>query len=182
MLPVISDDFVPAAPGQVVVWGNNGNHQVSTRPRGKGFTRIAPGGATQGLALGSDGIPVLWGGYLPPNLPIVPPLDLPPGETYVEIALGASFAAGIRASDGGIDTWGGVFAGGPPPYQPADFKPKSPSVKFIALTAGGGHGVAITEDGVLEQWGGPSSGTPPKPPGRTFVEVRARSSLQHRAR
>jgi alpha-tubulin suppressor-like RCC1 family protein len=114
---------------------------------------------------------------LPPNLPIVPPLDLPPGETYVEIALGASFAAGIRASDGGIDTWGGVFAGGPPPYQPADFKPKSPSVKFIALTAGGGHGVAITEDGVLEQWGGPSSGTPPKPPGRTFVEVRARSSL-----
>ena len=68
------------------------------------------------------------------------------------IALGASFAAGIRASDGGIDTWGGVFAGGPPPYQPADFKPKSPSVKFIALTAGGGHGVAITEDGVLEQW------------------------------
>ncbi len=142
------------APGQVVVWGNNDHHQVSKRPRGKGFTRIAPGGATQGLALGSDGIPVLWGGYLPPNLPIVPPLDLPPGETYVEIALGASFAAGIRASDGGIDTWGGVFAGGPPPYQPADFKPMSPSVKFIALTAGGGHGVAITEDGVLEQWAG----------------------------
>ena len=56
--------------------------------------------------------PRMWGGYLPPDLPIVPPLDLPPGETYVEIALGASFAAGIRASDGGIDTWGGVFAGG----------------------------------------------------------------------
>jgi hypothetical protein len=78
MLPVISDDFVLPAPGQlgqVVVWGNNDHLQVSSRPRGRGFTRIAPGGATQGLALGSDGIPVLWGCYLPPTTPIVPPLN-----------------------------------------------------------------------------------------------------------
>ncbi len=174
MLPVISDDVDLAGPGQVVVWGNNDHLQVSSRPRGHGFTRIAPGGATQGLALRSDGIPVLWGGYLPPMTPIVPPLNLPPGETYIEIALGASFAAGIRASDGGIDTWGGGFAAAP--YTKADLPPMSPQVKFIALTVGGGHGVAITEDRTLVQWGGPASGTPPKPAGRTFFEVRARSS------
>lgn len=164
----------PVIPGQVVVWGNDDHRQVSDRPRGHGFTKIAPGGATQGLALGADGIPVLWGGYLPPKTPIVPPLALPPGETYVEIALGASFAAGIRASDGGIDTWGGGFAG--PPYNKADLPPMSPKVKFIALTVGGGHGVAITDDRTLVQWGGTASGTPPKPAGRTFFEVRARSS------
>jgi len=174
MLPVISDHIEVAAPGQVVVWGNNDHLQVSGRPRGHGFTRIAPGGATQGLALRSDGIPVLWGGYLPPQTPIVPPLNLPPGETYIEIALGASFAAGIRASDGGIDTWGGGFASAP--YTKADLPPMFSTVKFIALTVGGGHGVAITEDRTLVQWGGPASGTPPRPAGRTFFEVCARSS------
>jgi alpha-tubulin suppressor-like RCC1 family protein len=49
-----------------------------------------------------------------------------------------------------------------------------PKVKFIALTVGGGHGVAITEDRTLMQW--PASGLAPKPAGRTFFEVRARSS------
>ncbi len=165
---------MPAKSGEVVVWGNDDHRQISGGPQGNGFTRIAPGGATQGLALGSDGIPVLWGGHLPPQTPIVPPLALPPGETYVEIALGASFAAGIRASDGGIDTWGGGFAGAP--YAKADLPPMSPKVKFIALTVGGGHGVAITEDRTLVQWGGTASGTPPAPAGRTFFEVRARSS------
>lgn len=174
MLPVISDDVVPQAPGQIVVWGNNDHLQVSGRPRGQGFTHIAPGGATQGLALGSDGIPVLWGGYLPPTTPIVPRLELPPGETYVDIALGASFAAGIRASDGGIDTWGGGFASAA--NEKADLPSMYQNVKFIALTVGGGHGLAITEDRILVQWGGPKSGTPPKPAGRTFFEVRARSS------
>ena len=174
MLPVISEGLDLPAPGQVVVWGNNDHRQVSGRPRGHGFTRIAPGGATQGLALGSDGIPVLWGGHLPPQTPIVPPLNLPTGETYIEIALGASFAAGIRASDGGIDTWGGGFAA--TPFTKADLPPMSPTVKFIALTVGGGHGVAITEDRTLVQWGGTASGTPPNPEGRTFFEVRARSS------
>ena len=63
-----------------------------------------------------------------------------------------------------------------PPYAKADLPPMSPKVKFIALTVGGGHGVAITEDRTLVQWGGTASGTPPEPAGRTFFEVRARSS------
>ena len=174
MLPVKSDVIALAAsPGQIVVWGNDDHRQISSCPRRGGFKKIAPGGATQGLGLGSDGIPFLWGGYLPPNLPIVPTLELPPGETYVDIALGASFAAGIRASNGGIDTWGGVYADG---SGKADVPTSFAGIKFIALTVGGGHGVAITEDQQLEQWSAAGPGSPPKPQGTKFVEVRARTS------
>ena len=95
------------------------------------------------------------------------------GETYKDLAIGPSFAAAIRVRDGGIDTWG-QFAGGTRrnPALPAKFL----HLRFMALTVGGGHGVAITDpDQRLVQWGAGEGGEP-KPRGVRFIEVRARNS------
>ena len=160
-----------ATPGEVVVWGDDTYQQITKRPSG-GFLKIAPGGATQGLALGVDGIPVLWGGVGAGTLtmPIVPALTLKPGAIYTDIAIAPSFAAGIRGPNGRIDTWG-RFANLTPCGLPTRFRYKS----FRALTVGGGFGLAITNsDQTLVQWGaGP--GTPPQREGLKFVEVRARN-------
>lgn len=173
--------ILPAILGEVVVWGDDTNHQITSRPPGAGFTRVAPGGGAQGLALGPKGKLKVWGGFGlgTPTMPIVPdPLTFPAGETYVDMAIGVSFAAAIRASNHWIDT-SGVFA------APLNAVPALPAkyagMRFIAVTVGGSHGLAIVEDeGTLLQWGA-GEGTEPKPRhGKSpkyikFVEVRARN-------
>jgi hypothetical protein len=173
---------LPAILGEVVVWGDDANHQISERPKVAGFSRVAPGGATQGLVLGAGGVPVLWGGFGlgTPSMPIVPPFTLTAGEKYVDIAIGVSFAAAIRRSDAWIET-SGVFANAP--HDDAALPNKFKGTRFIAVTVGGGHGVGIVEDdGTLLQWGA-GEGTEPKPKDVKFprpqyikfVQVRARS-------
>ena len=106
---------LPAILGEVVVWGDDTNHQITERPKVAGFSRVAPGGATQGLVLGAGGVPVLWGAFGQggdPTKPIVPPFTLTAGEKYVDIAIGVSFAAAIRRSDAWIET-SGRFANAP---------------------------------------------------------------------
>ncbi len=175
--------ILPAILGEVVVWGDDANRQITCRPKGAGYTRVAPGGGTQSLALGTKGRPEVWGGFGlgTPAMPIVPdPLTFPAGEKYVDMALGVSFAAAIRASNHWIDT-SGKFAA--PPYDDADLPMRFEGMRFIAVTVGGGHGVAIVEDeGTLLQWGF-GEGTEPKPKhGKSlnskyikFVAVRARN-------
>jgi len=173
--------ILPAILGEVVVWGDDANHQITDRPKVAGFTRVAPGGGTQSLALGATGRPEVWGafGLGTPAMPVVPdPLTFPAGEKYVDMAIGVSFAAAIRASNHWIDT-SGTFAA--PPYDDAALPMKLEGMRFIAVTVGGGHGVAIVEhEGTLLQWGA-GEGTEPRPKhGMSrkyikFVEVRARN-------
>jgi hypothetical protein len=169
--------------GEVVVWGDDAYHQISERPKVAGFSRVAQGGGTQGLALGAGGVPVLWGGFGlgTPSMPIVPPLALTAGEKYLEIAIGVSFAAAIRRSDAWIDTWG-RFANAPHDYSAAALS-KFKGTRFTAVTVGGGHGVGIVEhEGTLLQWGFGEGDEPkpkdvkfPEPQYIKFIQVRARS-------
>jgi len=159
-----------ATPGEVVVWGDDTYQQITKRPSG-GFLKIAPGGATQGLALGVDGIPVLWGGVGAGTLtmPIVPALTLKPGAIYTDIAIAPSFAAGIRGPNGRIDT-GEVCE--PDAVRPADKIP-------LQVVQGPHCGRRFWSrdhqfrPNPCAMGAGP--GTPPKREGLKFVEVRARN-------
>jgi alpha-tubulin suppressor-like RCC1 family protein len=174
---------LPAILGEVVVWGDDANNQITDRPRVAGFSKVAQGGATQGLVLGAAGVPVLWGGagLGTPSMPIVPALTLTAGEKYEDIPIGVSFAAAIRRSDAWIET-SGRFANTPHEDAAEQLK-KFKGTRFIAVTVGGGHGVGIVEqDGTLLQWGAGEGTEPrpkdvkfPKPQYIKFVQVRARS-------
>jgi hypothetical protein len=166
---------LPAIEGEVVVWGDDTAHQITGAPKTGVFTKVAPGGATQILAIDANGRPELWGGFGvgSPAMPIVPALTSIAGEKYVDVAIGVSFAAAIRMSDGWIQTWGPLAV--PAGVNNDSTLPKSLAGKtFTAVTVGGAFGVGIDGQGALHQWG-VGEDTQPQPRGIKFVEVRARN-------
>lgn len=161
---------LPLIEGELVVWGDNDKLQITEAPKpSTPFWKVVPGGATQCLSIRMDGIPVLWG-----NGPVSRPLTLPKGAQYIDGALGVTHAYLLR-SDGRIDTAGEFavanLASG---NKIADVPPALEHLRFIAVTAGGGFGLAIDADGVLQQWGGDLPG-PPYPTGAKFTQIRARN-------
>jgi len=148
---------LPAVEGELVVWGGNERLQITEAPKSRGaFWKVAQGGATQCLAIRMNGSPALWGnGPMPPTgetpgdrqgVPL--PLQLPPGGRYIDAALGLTHAYFLR-SNGRIDP-AGKFA---VTNASADVPVALLGVRFVAVSAGGGFGVAIDVDGRLHQWG-----------------------------
>jgi hypothetical protein len=156
------------SPSNLAVWGSDDNNQISGQPQHGPFALIAPGGATQLLALRSDGTPHLWGGVAAGSKGLIVDAarvaaSAQAHEKYDDLAISISFAAGLRNDDKSIQQWGG-------PSMPYTYLGK----QFAALTVGGGQVVAIDTDGLLAQWGD-GEGTQPKPAGVKFRKVQSRN-------
>jgi hypothetical protein len=168
---------VTRTPSNLAVWGYDTNRAITDMPKYGAFLSIAPGGATQLLALRENGRPVLWGGVgaaqpatgTDPAHDIIPPLTEHQTDLYHHIALGITCAAAIRNDDQWIDTWG-KFPGGADSSVPPEHRGR----KFVAVAVGGGQIVAITTGDTLVEWG-PTSSTPPNPPNTRFRQIRSRS-------
>ncbi len=170
-----------AGPAQnLMVWGDNSFGQISDAPKQR--LRAIDGGSSNGLAIGWNGTPLLWGTTLinPPSIP-PGPLGTPPlpeelkNEKFRAISLGRNDAVLIR-----LNHTLAAFGHNPPVVN-------VPTGKYRAVAAAVLHAIAIAQDGTLMAWGNDSytdlSTNPPliitgllnAPKGGPFNEISARS-------
>jgi len=139
-LPLLAVLSAPARAQTLVVWGTDSSKQVSSAPDGD--FRSVMGGATQGIALRTDGTPVIWGGEGDPvPLPATSALE---NETFRRrFGMGRSQAILIR-TDGTLAAW-----------NPNHLLSQNiPVGRFRNVACANVHAVAIAEeDGSLHAWG-----------------------------
>jgi alpha-tubulin suppressor-like RCC1 family protein len=155
--------------GELVVWGDDTSGQLSDAPVGDVISKIAAGGARQGLAIRDDGSLVLWGGL--GVSAAVPPIPASMAtESYIDAYIALTYMLAIRR-DHLVETSGTFFDGSP------SGSPSSPPAGLRAHSVAGGsaHGIAIKMNGRLEAWGLGLAGFVPPPEGR-FTAVSARST------
>lgn len=152
VLPVLALLSAPAEAQTLRVWGHDGGGQKSTAPDGS-FRAIA-GGSFQGLALRTDGTPVLWGSS---PLAGAPPLPAEVESAHFRAVAIARDDAVLIRPDGTL-----VHVGRNPLL--GEVPPGSYSAAAVAVV----HAVAIAKDGTLEAWGSdvfpPPSGPLAGPP------------------
>jgi alpha-tubulin suppressor-like RCC1 family protein len=145
--------LVPSVQAQTLrVWGADRSGQVSMAPEGN-FKAIA-GGSFEGLALRTNGTPVLWGsGPAGVMLPFPPEIA---NDHFRAISLGRDDAILVRTN------WTLVHYGRNPVMD--NVSPGS----FVEVAVAAVHAVAISQDGTLKAFGsdvyppssGPLAGTP----------------------
>ena len=131
--------------GSLAAWGWNDYGQCDV-PAGNDFVDIA-GGVRHSLALRSDGTLVAWGDN------VFGECNVPPGNDFVAVSAPCYNSWGLaHKMDGSLVAWATVFD--PPEGN-----------QFVAIAAGGGHGLALLLTGdececaMLAQSNQPYNGT-----------------------
>ena len=149
--------------------GSNVPVRVSTRTGLTGVTSLA-GGGEHSLALAEGGTVWAWGNNDRGQLGIgtTTPSSLPapvPALTHVTaIAAGGAHSLALK-NDGTVWAWGGNESGqlgdgtSTDSHHPVQVStPSGHLTGVIAIAAGGGHSLALRNDGGVWVWGGPSFG------------------------
>jgi alpha-tubulin suppressor-like RCC1 family protein len=146
---------------KIFVWGDNSAKQIDGAPTGSNFEKIAPGGASQSLAIRNDGSVVLWGGVgvTTPTIPALPATLA--NDRYVDAYIALKHLVLIKKAGHLVVTWNSP---GVPPS----------GLHARAVAAGAAHGVAIAMNGKLHSWG-PGPGAIALPAGK-FTKVSARTN------
>ena len=158
------------ANGEIVCWGDG-----TVAPPGQKFEKLAPGGASQALALDTDQRLTLWGPPAPGGPPIPDPVYAAT-DKFTDVAISVTYAMAIR-TDGILFHWG-TFA------DPKRTSPTPPRRRmgtlgsvleseqvFSAIATGGAFCVGISESRLV-QWG---PGMPTAPPDGHFLALSARN-------
>ena len=142
-------------PRQVIGWGYDFHNEVTNIPPDVDFIAIAAG-ATDSLALRSDGSLAAWGarGY-----------TVPKGHDFVAIACGGWHSLALT-SYGSIVAWGADDEG-----QVSG----TPTEKgFVAIAGGYGHSLALRSNGTIVSWGRDNEGQVSGiPTGNDFIAITA---------
>ncbi|MBL9077630.1 MAG: hypothetical protein JNL08_09010 [Planctomycetes bacterium] len=133
--------------GQVVAWGDNADGQCNVPPLPTGQTYVmAAAGKWHSSALRSDGVFITWGDQSlgQGNAPTIPA-----GDVCIQLACGTAHSVALLRS-GTVLVWGlQEFLQGPVPLLPSVPRPS----RFLAVSAGAYHNVAVTTERELVGWG-----------------------------
>ncbi|RZK61278.1 MAG: RCC1 repeat-containing protein, partial [Hymenobacter sp.] len=139
-------------------------------PAGTRFKQVS-GGSFNSLALAADGTAYAWGfnnyGQLgngtttQSTVPVaVSQGAAPAGTRYVQLSAGLNFAYGL-AADGTLYAWGyntyGQLGTGTTTHSPAPVAVSQGAApagtRYVQVSGGGGHALALAADGTLYAWG-----------------------------
>lgn len=135
----------PVRAQELRAWGGDGSGQVTGQPEGN-FRGLAPGGASQGLAIRADGTLALWGGGGDPVAIPTVPADLARGR-FRSGVVARTHAVVIRA-DQTLAAWGAL-----PPIFPSFGHLDVPAGRFLEVAGGNRHSIGLAIDGRLHAWG-----------------------------
>jgi alpha-tubulin suppressor-like RCC1 family protein len=156
--------------GVLVGWGDNtfGQCNVPPLPAGTEYT-IYRADFFQCTALRSDQVLVTWGATLGYGLDTPPPI--PPGARCIDLATGTNHSVALLAN-GEVLIWGDQgFMQGNLARLPSGLDLRGRPYRFVSMSTGSVHGLAVLSDGSLQQW--PYGTPPPLPPGMRYIDADA---------
>ena len=151
-------------------WGQNRRGQ-SSPPHGEAFSTITSAGSHTCALRKEDGTALCWGSNVGGVEGYAGQASPPHGVRFLDISAGDDFTCGLKLENGAPLCWGAGFPRERPIHAPIAWGP------FSAVSTGGSHTCAITQEGEMRCWGDDREGQASPPKGGKFAGLS--SGSQH---